>query len=231
MKPLRYLEGVSLTAFGLGNRLIIRVIRPHVKVTRQQVGGALGLGLFFSPVLARPVARYAPTTIAVVVVLWVIIAVAIGNTKAADELAKADKATREKAAREKAAMKAKASSGAKTEDSEEASSEEGDDQGDEPQDAPSDADLYALIRYVAGMSDQGTAAHLSHVLEEGQARGLFEAWTVSDLRAHLEDLGVALVEGKKLTFNGRQRNRLAVQLDALPESAPGTVPAVLQKTS
>jgi hypothetical protein len=105
------------------------------------------------------------------------------------------------------------------------------DQDAELQDAPADANLYALIRYVAGMSDQGTAAHLSHVLEEGQARGLFGGWKVPDLRARLEGLGVALVEGKKLTFNGRQRNRLAVLLEALPESAPGTVPAVLQQAA
>ncbi|MFD8785968.1 hypothetical protein [Kitasatospora sp. NPDC059599] len=214
MKLHRYLEGVSVTAFGLGNRLIIRAVRPHVEkvtITRQQVGGALALGLFFSPVLARPVARYAPTTVTVLLVLWVVVAVVVGNTEAAAELAEADQAAKEKAAK--------------------AGPDDSDDQDDELQDAPAEADLYALVRYVAGMSDQGTAAHLSQVLEEGQGRGLFGHWKVPDLRAHLEGLGVALVEGKKLTFNGRQRNRLAVLLDALPEAAPGTVPAVAQKAA
>ncbi|MFJ6617000.1 hypothetical protein ACIQOW_05370 [Kitasatospora sp. NPDC091335] len=226
MKLHRYLEGVSVTAFGLGNRLIIRAVRPHaekVTVTRQQVGGALALGLFLSPVLARPVARYAPTTITVLLVLWVVVAVVVGNTEAAAELAEADQAAKEKAA--------KAKTGDQGEASTEAGPDDSDDQDDELQDAPVDADLHALIRHVAGMSDQGTAAHLSQVLEEGQARGLFGGWKVPDLRAHLEGLGVALVEGKKLTFNGRQRNRLAVLLDALPEAAPGTVPAVAQKAA
>ncbi|MFJ9607023.1 hypothetical protein ACIRS1_11855 [Kitasatospora sp. NPDC101176] len=221
MKPRQYLAGVSVTALGLGNRLIIRTLRPHISITRQQVGGALGLGLFFSPVLARPVARYAPTTITVLLVLWVVVAVVVGNTEAAAELAKADAERRAKAAADKA-RKAKAGDRAAC------GGEPDADQADELQDAPADADLYALIRYVAQMSDQGTAAHLSHVLEEGQARGLFEGWQVPDLRAHLAGLGVALVDGKKLTFNGRQRNRLAVAVDALPEAAPGTVPAVVQ---
>ncbi|MFD8701741.1 hypothetical protein ACFV1W_03830 [Kitasatospora sp. NPDC059648] len=224
MKPRQYLAGVSVTAFGLGNRLIIRTIRPRakdIKVTRQQVGGALALGLFFAPVLARPVARYAPTTITVLLVLWVVVAVVAGNTAAAAELAMADAEKRAEGAADKA-KKAKAGDRAETGEPAEA------EQADELQDAPADADLYALIRYVAQMSDQGTAAHLSHVLEEGHARGLFGGWQLPDLRAHLEGLGVALVEGKKLTFNGRQRNRLAVAVDALPETAPGTVPAVAQ---
>ncbi|MEV7020909.1 hypothetical protein [Kitasatospora sp. NPDC093558] len=226
MKLHRYLEGVSVTAFGLGNRLIIRAVRPHaekVSVTRQQVGGALALGLFFSPVLARPVARYAPPAVTVFLVLWMVVAVVAGNTRAAAELAKADQAAKEKAAKAKAGDHGEASTKAEPDDSA--------DQDDELQDAPADADLYALVRYVAAMSDQGTAAHLSHLLEEGQARGLFGGWKIPDLRAHLEGLEVALVEGKKLTFNGRQRNRLAVLLDALPEAAPGTVPAVVRKAA
>ncbi|MFJ9459167.1 hypothetical protein ACIRST_29280 [Kitasatospora sp. NPDC101447] len=216
MKPSQYLAGVSVTALGLGNRLIIRALRPHtakVQVTKQQIGGAVGLLAFLSPVLARPVARYGPTTITVLLVLWVVVAVVVGNTEAAAELAKADA---DKA--EKAKAGARAASGEQAEAN----------QDDALQDAPADVDLYALIRYVAQMSDQGTAAHLSQVLEEGQARGLFDGWQVPDLRAHLEGMGVALVEGKKLTFNGRQRNRLAVAVDALPETSPGTVPAVVQ---
>ncbi|MFF2075613.1 hypothetical protein ACFVXG_12765 [Kitasatospora sp. NPDC058162] len=226
MKLHRYLEGVSMTAFGLGNRLIIRAVRPRVEkvsITRQQVGGALALGLFLSPVLARPVARYAPTTVTVLLVLWVVVAVVVGNTEAAAELAEADQTAKEKAAKVKA--------GGQEEASAEAGPDDPDDQDDELQDAPAEADLYALVRHVAAMSDQGTAAHLSQVLEEGQARGLFGGWKVPDLRGHLEGLGVGLVEGKKLTFNGRQRNRLAVLLDALPEAAPGTVPAVAQKAA
>ncbi|KJS56306.1 hypothetical protein VM98_07765 [Streptomyces rubellomurinus subsp. indigoferus] len=214
MKLHRYLEGVSLTAFGAGNRRIIRAVRPHAKkarLTRQQVGGGLALLAFFSPVLAHPVARYAPTTITVVLVLWVVVAVVVGNTSPDAESEADDQALAD-------------ASG-------EAGPDDAEDQDDELQDAPADADLYALVRYVAGMSDQGTAAHLSHVLEEGQARDLFGGWKVPDLRAHLEGLGVALVEGKKLTFNGRQRNRLAVLLNALPDTAPGTVPAVVRKAA
>ncbi|GAA2129868.1 hypothetical protein GCM10009760_01610 [Kitasatospora kazusensis] len=215
MKPHRYLEGISLTAFGAGNRRMIRAVRPHagkVRLTRQQLGGGLALLAFFSPVLARPVARYAPTAITVALVLWVVVAVVVGNTASPGTESGAD-------------GEALAGTWA------EAGRDGCDGQDDELQDAPADADLYALIRYVAGMSDQGTAAHLSHVLEEGQARGLFGGWKIPDLRARLEGLGVALVEGKKLTFNGRQRNRLAVLLEALPESAPGTVPAVLHKAA
>jgi hypothetical protein len=83
-----YLGGISLTALGLGNRLIIRTLKPHaskVRVTRQQVWGAVGLAAFLSPVLARPVARYAPTTLTVLLVLWVVVAVVLGNTDAAAE--------------------------------------------------------------------------------------------------------------------------------------------------
>ncbi|MGW3183852.1 hypothetical protein ACWDD9_31745 [Kitasatospora sp. NPDC001119] len=238
-----YLKGANLTALGLGTRLIIRAARPHaakLKVTKQQVGGAIGLGLFFSPVLARPVARYAPTTITVLLVLWVIVAVSVGNTKAAADLAAADEEAREKAAEEKAAKKAaaKASPDAKAESASPSagtpSPAEPDGAGapaDEPQDAPADADLYALVRHVAAMSDQGTAAHLPDLLAEGQKRGLFGGWEQADLKDHLEALGAPVVEGKKLTFDGRQRNRQAVLLKGLPERAPGTVPAVLQKTA
>ncbi|MEV7354414.1 hypothetical protein [Kitasatospora sp. NPDC091276] len=228
-----YLGGISLTALGLGNRLIIRAVRPHaarLKVTKQQVGGALGLAVFFSPVLARPVARYAPTTITVVLVLWVVVAVVVGNTKAAVELAEADTKAREEAAEGKAARTAKSRSGASAEASAEAEPDYADDQEDEPQDPPADADLYALIRHVAAQSDQGTAAHLPDLLTEGQHRGWFGGWEQADLWAHLEALGAHLVKGKKLTFDGRQRNRQAVLLEGLPESDPGTVPAVLQKT-
>ncbi|MFJ2866373.1 hypothetical protein [Kitasatospora sp. NPDC087314] len=223
MKLRRYLEGVSVTAFGLGNRLIIRAVRPHVEkvtITRQQVGGALALGLFFSPVLARPAARYAPTTVTVLLVLWVVVAVVVGNTEAAAELAEADQAAKEKAAKAKA--------GSQEEVSAEAGPDDSDDQDDELQDAPADADLYALVRYVAAMSDQGTAAHLPDLLAEGQKRRLFGGWEQGDLKAHLAALNAPLVEGKKLTFGGRQRNRQAVLLDGLPEGTPGTVPAVVQ---
>ncbi|MFI6153309.1 hypothetical protein ACIBCA_11495 [Kitasatospora sp. NPDC051170] len=201
---------MSLTAFGAGNRRIIRAVRPHaakVRFTKQQVGGAVALLAFLSPALARPVARYAPTVVTVALVLWVVVAVVVGNAALSADAAADDQALAE----------------VEQDDSE--------DQDDELQAAPADADLFALVRYIAGMSDQGTAAHLSHVLDEGQARGLFEGWKVADLRAHLEGLGVALVEGKKLTFNGRQRNRLAVLLEALPESAPGTLPAVARKAA
>ncbi|MFJ7274687.1 hypothetical protein [Kitasatospora sp. NPDC098663] len=230
MKPHQYLTGVSVTALGLGNRLIIRALKPHVKITRQQVGGSIGLGLFFSPVLARPIARYAPTTFTVVLVLWVVVAVAVGNTKAATKLAEADKEAREKAAKEKAA-KNEAKADGRKEVSPETEQDEADDQDDDLQDAPADADLYALVRHVAAQSDQGTAAHLPDLLAEGQQRGMFEGWEQTDLKAHLAALGAPLVEGKKLTFGGRQRNRQAVLLEGLPESDPGTVPVVVQKAA
>ncbi|MGA5818825.1 hypothetical protein ACPC54_13330 [Kitasatospora sp. NPDC094028] len=209
MKLHHYLEGISLTAFGAGNRRIIRALRPHaskIKVTRQQAGGALALTVFFSPVLARPVARYAPTVITVALVLWVVVAVVVGNTTSPDTESATDDAL------------ANASAEAGPDDSE--------DQDDELQDAPSDATLYALIRYVAGMSDQGTAAHLPDLLAEGQKRGLFSGWEQADLKAHLTTCGAPLVEGKKLTFGGRQRNRQAVLLEGLPEADPAPGPTL-----
>ena len=103
------------------------------------------------------------------------------------------------------------------------------DDADEPevelQEPPADSTLYALIRHVAALSDQGTAAHRPDLLDEGQKRGLFASWDQADLKAHLTALGAPLVEGKKLTFEGRQRNRQAVLLDGLPAADPAPVPA------
>lgn len=87
---------------------------------------------------------------------------------------------------------------------------------------PPEAVLLDLIREVAALSDQGTAAHLQHLLEIGQQRGHFGGWTLADLKDHLAELRLTVVDGKKLTFGGRQRNRQAVLL-------PELIPAVLQK--
>lgn len=82
---------------------------------------------------------------------------------------------------------------------------------------PPPAVVLDLIREVAALSDQGTAAHLQQLLEVGQQRGHFGGWTLADLKDHLVELRLTVVDGKKLTFDGRQRNRQAV---LLPEPAP-----------
>lgn len=99
------------------------------------------------------------------------------------------------------------------------------------QDAPADEVLYALIRHVAGLSDQGTAAHLQQLLEEGQKRGLLGGWDVAALKAHLaEELRLPVTELKQ-TFSRRQRVRLGVWLRDLPEAAPAAVPVVVRKVA
>jgi hypothetical protein len=96
------------------------------------------------------------------------------------------------------------------------------------QDSPDEAVLWALIRHTAALTKQGTAAHLQAVLDEGQRRGEFGDWTVADLAEELASYGVPVVEGKKLTVGGRDRNRKAVLLAALPEADPAPVPAIVQ---
>ncbi|MFE2911264.1 hypothetical protein [Kitasatospora indigofera] len=96
------------------------------------------------------------------------------------------------------------------------------------QDSPPEAVLWALIRHTAALTKQGTAAHLQAVLDEGQRRGQFGDWTVADLVEELASYGVPVVEGKKLTVGGRDRNRKAVLLSALPEADPAPFPALVQ---
>ncbi|MCG6493422.1 hypothetical protein [Kitasatospora sp. A2-31] len=96
------------------------------------------------------------------------------------------------------------------------------------QDSPPEAVLWALIRHTAALTRQGTAAHLQAVLEEGQRRGEFGDWTVADLTEELASYGVPVVGQKKLTVEGRNLNRSAVLLAALPEADSAPVPAIRQ---
>jgi hypothetical protein len=190
----RYLEGVSLTAFTRGSRvLVVRIkARTNYRPTWQHAGWAAGAGFLFWPV----VGKWAPTAVTVTVVLWVVTAVVVGSAANQPQTADADQIREPE---------------------------------DEPQEAPADATLYALIRHTADLSDQGTAAHLDDVLAEGQKRGLLGGWEKADLKEHLAALGAPLVEGKKLTFGGRQRNRQAVLLKGLPEADPAPVPALTSR--
>lgn len=99
------------------------------------------------------------------------------------------------------------------------------------QDSPPEAVLWALIRHTAALTKQGTAAHLQAVLDEGQRRGEFGDWTVADLAEELASYGVPVVEGKKLTVGGRDRNRKAVLLEALPEADPAPFPVLVQSAA
>ncbi|WP_153472191.1 hypothetical protein [Streptomyces kaniharaensis] len=235
-------EGVSLAAFARGNRRIIAAVKarstvaepdpckhpdhkkpahaehcashPAPKATpadteqtehpfvtwAKRIGGAAGVLVLLWPM----VGKWVPTVGAGTVTLWVLAALVMGQEQAADDSA------------EKAGPAATADSSPEADDQED----------DEIQDAPPAATLYALIRHVAGLSDQGTAAHLSQVIEEGEKRSLLGGWEVADLSDHLGSLGVPVVEKKKLHFSGRQRVRSAVLLAALPQADPAAVPAV-----
>lgn len=148
------------------------------------------------------VGKWVPTMVTVTVVLWVVTAVVVGSA-AGHPQAAADTPTADQAAEQEA----------------------------EPQEAPAAEVLYALIRHTAARSDQGTAAHLDDVLAEGHKRGLLGGWEKADLKEHLTALGAPLVEGKKLTFGGRQRNRQAVLLEGLPEADPAPVPALTARAA
>jgi hypothetical protein len=232
---MRYLEGVNLRAFAAGNRRIITAVKArattvepdpckhpdhkkpshaehcashpapkapladaeHPFVTwAKRLGGTAGVLVLLWPM----VGKWLPTATAGSLTLWVLAALVAGQDRPADATAQAPAAS---------------------------TSPKADyDQDDEIQKPPADTTLYALIRHVAGLSDQGTAAHLSQVIEEGEKRSLLGGWEVADLSDHLADLKVPVVEKKKLTFSGRQRVRSAVLLTALPEAEPATVPAV-----
>lgn len=102
------------------------------------------------------------------------------------------------------------------------------DDGEWIQDSPDEAILWALIRHTAGLTKQGTAAHLQAILEEARKRGEMTDWTVSDLAEELASYKVPVVEQKKLTIGDRQYNRAAVLLTDLPEADPAPVPAIVQ---
>jgi hypothetical protein len=198
----RYLEGCTLTAFERGSRYL--VLRIRARTGYRPTWRHLGgavAGVYFLWPVVGPVA---PTITTVTACVWVVAAMAIGASGAGPETPAADRADQA------------------------TGSGEGMAGGQAP---PADETLYALIRYVAAQSDQGTAAHLPDLLAEGQRRGLLTGWEQADLRAHLAALGAPLVEGKKLTFGGRQRNRQAVLLAGLPEADPAPVPALTKKVT
>lgn len=238
-----YLAGVNLAAFARGNRRLItgakKMLRksepdpcqhpehkkpqhaehcsahpaPKTAATgtslkeragkrAEEWGPWLGGAAIIVYVWHHQITRWVPVFLTTFVTLWVLAALVAGQERPAG---------------------ATASAAAPVVD---ASLEADDDQDDEIQDAPADATLYALIRHVAGFTKQGTAAHLSQVLEEGEKRGLLGGWEVEDLREHLTALGVPVVEKKKLTVGGLDRTRMAVLLAALPADDPAPVPAV-----
>ncbi len=167
----------------------------------EEWGPWLGGAAIIVYVWHHQITRWVPVFLTTFVTLWVVAALVAGQERSAG------------ATTDTAAPAADASP-------------EADEQDDEIQEAPADATLYALIRHVAGFTKQGTAAHLSQVLEEGEKRGLLGGWEVEDLREHLTSLGVPVVEKKKLTVGGLDRTRMAVLLAALPADDPAPVPAV-----
>jgi len=232
---MRYLEGVSLPAFARGNRRIIAAMKarsadaepdPCGHPDHKKPSHAAHCASHPTPqapaaaehpfvtwakriggtagvlVLLWPlVGRWLPTVLAVAVTLWVLIALVAGQQQP-------------------------------QEDQVDASAEPvADDDVEWIDEEPPLPVLLALIRHVAATSDQGTAAHLQQVLEEGRQRGLFGGWAMADLRAHLtEDLGLPVAELKQ-TFRRRQRVRLGVWLRDLPEVDPAPVPAVLKRAA
>jgi hypothetical protein len=238
-----YLAGVSLRSFAVGNRRLITGAKKMLRKSEpdpcqhpehkkpqhaehcsahpapktaaagtslkeraakraQEWGPWLGGAAIIVYVWHHQITRWVPVFLTTFVTLWVLAALVAGQERPADATAGAPAAPTD------------------------ASHEADDDQDDEIQDAPADATLYALIRHVAGLTKQGTAAHLSQVLEQGEKRGLLGGWEVADLSDHLTSLGVPVVEKKKLTVGGRDYTRMAVLLTALPEADPATVPAV-----
>jgi hypothetical protein len=203
----RYLEGCTWAAFWRGSHVMVAKVAPHIsyRPTWKHAGLAAGATYFMWPTvgkLLREVRPVLPTVLTVTVVVWCVTAMAIGASGAGTKAATGSPGV-----------------------------EQPDDGGEpdgELQEAPAEETLWALVRHVAALSDQGTAAHLPHLLSVGQGRGLFGGWQQADLKAHLLALGAPLVEGKKLTFGGRPYNRQAVLLDGLPAVDPAPVPAPVQ---
>lgn len=239
MRRPEILAGISVKAFGRGNRRIIAAAKargaaappdpcthpehqkpahaehcashpapaaaadkPHpFKVWAARLGGTAAALYVLWPL----VGKWIPTTLAVATTLWTLTALILGQEEAAATAADSAEAP----APEPVAVA-------------------GQDDEEWIQAPPAPDTLWALIRHTAALTKQGTAAHLQAVLDEGQKRGEFDAWTVTDLADELAVLGVPVVEGKKLTIGGRDRNRMAVLLAALPEADPAPVPAVRQ---
>lgn len=202
MDPRRYLSGVSVTALGRGNRLIIRTVRPHAKklnITRQQLGGALAITAFFSPVLARPVARYAPTTMTVILVLWVVVAVIIGNTEAAAKLAAEDDEDQ----------------GDAEVDGVEDDGQDDDIEGEEEQlldvERPEQLAVYVeqavAIRHAAGDAGVHLVTLLAGLHRDGQAEG----WDTTELGARIRAAGLPITK----TINIKGSRLAGVRHDAL----------------
>lgn len=234
-----YLQGVSLASFAAGNRRIIAAVKArsadaepdpcehpdHKKPSHAAHCAShptpqapadntenpfltwskrIGGAICVLVLLWPLVGRWLPTVGAVAGLLWVLVALVAGQGHAPAAPKSAEKpATEETAA----------------------------DDGEWIDEEPPMPVLLALIRHVASLSDQRTAAHLPDLLAEGQQRGLFGDWTQPDLKAHLTDLKLPVVEKKKLTFSGRQYTRQAVLLEGLPEVDPAPVPAVLRKAA
>ena len=200
----RYLEGCTWAAFWRGSRVMVVTVKSHVRYrpTWKHVAGAAGGTYLLWPMVDKAltdVRPALPTALTVTAAVWLVAAMAIGAS----------------------------GTGARPVPDSPGDAEQLDDGGeldDEPQEAPAEETLWALVRDVAALSDQGTAAHLPHLLSVGQGRGLFGGWAQADLKAHLLTLGAPLAEGKKLTFGGRPYNRQAVLLDGLPEAVPAPVP-------
>jgi hypothetical protein len=234
----QYLAGVSVAAFGRGNRRIIAAVKargtvappdpcahpdhkkpshaehcashpapsvatdePHpFKVWAWRLGGTAAALFFLWPL----VGKWVPTTLAATVTVWALAALIAGQEGAPAAAGSTEASSPTELA------------GTALDDEEWI------------QAAPAPDALWALIRHTAGLTKQRTAAHLQAVLEEGVKRGQFDAWTVTDLADELAALGVPVVDGKKLTVGGRDRNRMAVLLADLPQADPAPVPAVLQ---
>ncbi|MFH8380656.1 hypothetical protein ACH4E7_06900 [Kitasatospora sp. NPDC018058] len=239
----RYLEGVSLAAFARGNRRMLAPLKAHAADKRKGHGEALaawkerrakaleikdpeqrakalddlrgerptspllvaaGCTVVAAVIVWPMLHGHHAALLAGAVTLWVLAALIVGQT-GGDTPAKATTAT----------------------SAEEASSPP-DDDGEWIQESPAPEVLWALIRHTAGLTKQGTAAHLQAILDEGQKRGEFDGWDVTELGGELEALGVRVIEKKKLTLGGKDHTRKAVLLSDLPEADPATVPAIVQ---
>ncbi|QMU78872.1 hypothetical protein GXW83_27400 [Streptacidiphilus sp. PB12-B1b] len=204
MTVRRYLEDCTLAALLQGHRFL--VLKAKAKITYRprwkHAGGAVAALYFLWPIVRRVLPAVVPA-VTVTATVWFFTAMAVGAS----------------------GYGAKTAAGSPVD----AQQPDGGEPAEERQEPPAEATLYALIRHVAALSDQGTAAHLPDLLTEGHKRGLFGGWQQTDLKAHLTALGAPLVDGKKLTFNGHQRNRQAVLLDGLPPAAPAPVPALTRQ--
>ena len=144
-----YLEGCTLTALLYGHRFLVVTVKSKIsyRPTWKHTGVAAAAVYFLWPVVRRALPTLVPV-VTVTATVWFVAAMAIAASGAGRKLATDAPGTEHL-------------------DGELA---------DEVQDPPAEATLYALIREVAARSDQGTAAHLPDLLDEGQKRGLFGGW-------------------------------------------------------